>query len=418
MVSTTAAGLAPVAAAERIEAMDVLRGFALAGILLMNIEGFVGPLAGALTGLDPALTGADRVADLLVYLFVQGKFYTLFSLLFGMGFAVMAQRAESAGRPFARVYLRRSAVLLAFGLVHGLLIWSGDILLSYALLSFVLLAFWRVPGKWLPWLGIGAYLLPAVFMLLLGGLGSMMAMAPPEAAAGWNQAMQQAGAQFQAMLDGQRAAYGSGSYAEATVQRLRDTAAMLQQMMIGGGAVFGMFLIGAWFVRIGAIARPADFPRLYAVLRWVAGPLGLLLVLAGAWLSPTMEPARLDLHGGIAAALTLVGNLGLCLGYAAWLVHGLQSPFWQKPLAWLAPAGRMALTNYLAQSLVCTLLFYHYGLGYFEQLPRAWQVPFSLALFAAQAVFSQWWLGHFRFGPVEWLWRTLTYLKLQPMRVK
>ena len=94
--------LAPVAATERIEAMDVLRGFALLGILLMNIEGIVGPLLGAMTGVDPALTGADRWVDALIYVFVQGKFYPLFSLLFGMGFAVMMQRAVDAGRPFAR----------------------------------------------------------------------------------------------------------------------------------------------------------------------------------------------------------------------------------------------------------------------------------------------------------------------------
>lgn len=407
--------LAPVAAQERIEAMDVLRGFALLGILLMNIEGMAGPLAASLTGVDPALSGMDRTVDWLVYVFVQGKFYTLFSLLFGMGFATMALRAEQAGRPFGSVYLRRSLALLGFGLVHALLIWSGDILLAYALLSFLLLAFRPVATRWLPWLGVGAYLLPAGFMLLVGALGSMMALAPAEAAAGWQQAMAQAGSQFQALLDGERVAYGSGSYADAIAQRARDTGFMLGNLPVMAGSIFGMFLLGAWFARSGALAHPERFPRLFAALRWGALPLGLALALGSAALQPSMRMDSFDLRGGVAMAIGMLGSLGLSLGYAAWLVRGLQSGFWRRPLRWLAPAGRMALSNYLLQSIVCTLVFYGHGLGYFEQLPRAWQPLFALALFIVQAVMSRAWLARFRFGPAEWLWRSLTYGKAQPM---
>jgi len=117
----------------------------------MNIEAMVGPLNGALTGIDPALTGADRWADALIYFFVQGKFYPLFSLLFGMGFAVMMQRAADAGRPFVRLYLRRVLALLAIGLAHALLVWSGDILTTYALVALLLLLFFRnTPASRLP----------------------------------------------------------------------------------------------------------------------------------------------------------------------------------------------------------------------------------------------------------------------------
>ena len=167
--------LAPIAAGERIEALDVLRGFALIGILLMNMEAFAGPLMRALTGLDPALTGVNRLTDGLIYFFVQGKFFTLFSLLFGMGFAMMVMRAQAAGRPFAGMYWRRSLSLLAIGLVHALLIWSGDILVIYALLSIPLLAFRDVPARWLAWLGVAVYLAaPAMLM----GLGLMSLWVP------------------------------------------------------------------------------------------------------------------------------------------------------------------------------------------------------------------------------------------------
>ena len=159
--------LAPIAPSERIEALDVLRGFALIGILLMNMEAFSGPLDMSFTGIDPHWQGWDYWADAFVYVFVQGKFFTLFSLLFGMGFAMMVQRAEVAGRPFAGMYWRRSLSLLAIGLVHALLIWSGDILVPYALLAIPLLAFRDVPARWLAWLGVAGAALVACAALLL-----------------------------------------------------------------------------------------------------------------------------------------------------------------------------------------------------------------------------------------------------------
>ena len=163
--------LGPIEGTARIEAMDVLRGFALLGILLMNLEAFVGPLLGSVTGLDPRLTGADAWVDALIFIFVQGKFYTLFSLLFGMGFAVMMQRASASGRPFVGLYLRRTLVLLAIGLVHALLIWSGDILVTYALIAFVLLAFFRnTPQSRLPKWGVFWALFPALLMIFFGML--------------------------------------------------------------------------------------------------------------------------------------------------------------------------------------------------------------------------------------------------------
>ncbi|WFC40879.1 DUF418 domain-containing protein [Pseudoxanthomonas sp. SE1] len=413
MKATITDNLAPIAVAERIEAMDVLRGFALFGILLMNLEGFVGPVLASGTGLDPKLVGMDRTVDLLVYVLVQGKFYTLFSLLFGMGFAVMSQRAEQASRPFAGVYWRRGLVLLALGAVHALFVWAGDILMMYALCSFLLLAFRPLPYRWYVWLGLGAYAMPIGFMFLMGGMGSLLA-----GTEGWDKAMGEIGTQMQALVDNERVAYGSGSYVDATWQRLKSTGMLLSNITMFGFIAFGLFLLGAWFVRSGAIARPGEFPRMYATLRWVAWPLGLLAMLGSVTLAPTMDFATFNLRMSTAFALQMLANLLMCLGYVAWVMRALASPPWQRSLAWLAPAGRMALTNYLMQSLVCTWIFYGYGLGYFEQLPRAWQPVFALVLFGLQVALSRLWLSRFRFGPVEWLWRSLTYAKLQPLRLR
>ena len=415
MEPSTIRNLSPIAAADRIEALDVLRGFALLGILLMNIEGFAGPLVGALTGLDPALTGADKGVDAVIYVLVQGKFYTLFSLLFGMGFAVMSQRAEVARRPFAGLYWRRGLVLLGIGLLHALLIWAGDILVMYALVSFLLLAFRPAPQKWLPWLAVGVYLLPVAFMGAIGALGSLMQL-EPTAAAEWNKSMAELAAQMDELREGERSAYATGTFLEATAQRFEDTGFMLSNLPMMGFSVLGMFLLGSWFVKCGAMARPEQHPVLFGRLRWLALPLGLAAMLGSYALEPTMDFVTFTLTTAIAFALNAVGSALMCLGYMAWVVRGLHSPPWERLLRWLAPAGRMALSNYLLQSLVCTLIFYGYGLGYFERLPRAWQVPFVLVLFVVQVLLSHAWLKRYRFGPMEWLWRSLTYLKPQPMR--
>lgn len=402
--------LHPVSAGERIEAMDVLRGFALLGIFLMNIEAMAGPLMSALGGTDLTLTGIDRTVDTLVYLLVQGKFYLLFSLLLGMGFAVMMQRAELAGRPFARLYLRRTAGLLVIGLVHGILIWAGDVLVSYALVSLPLLLLFRnAPQRSLPWWAVALYLAPVGLMLLMGLLFTLASL-EPTAAAAVKKAMEQQSGEFAATIEAQRTAYGSGSFLEATARRASDTAQMLAYLPFAyGWHVLGMFVLGSWFVRSGAISRPAEFAGLYAKLRWIALPVGLALMLASWSLEPQMVHDRMDLSMATAFGLHAVGSLLMCLGYMAWILRGLQSVRTASALSMLAPAGRMALTNYLTQSLVATLVFYGYGLGWFEQMPRAWQPVFVVTIFALQVLFSRWWLARHPHGPMERLWRAWTY---------
>lgn len=409
--------LRPVAPAERVEALDVLRGFALLGILLMNIEAFVGPLNAAMTGLNPALTGADRWADALIYLLVQGKFYTLFSLLFGVGFAVMMTRAEAFGRPFTGLYARRLLALAAFGAAHGLLIWSGDILLTYALTGALMLwLFGRMPVSRLPRWGILAYLAPALLTFLFA-LMFQMAQNDPGKSAELGQQITERAEHWQQTLQAQRQAYGSeGSFAAATAQRADDVAQLLTYIPFWAPAILGMFLIGAWFWRSGVIAEPERHSEVFRRLRFRGFALGLPLVALSFRLLPTVDLYRMDYTSASAGLTMALGNLALCLAYASTLVLALQHPRWKNRVAWLAPAGRMALSNYLIQSLICVGIFYGYGLGYFEQLSRAWQIPFVLAVFGLQVLYSRWWLARFRFGPAEWLWRAATYGHWPPMR--
>ena len=403
------AKLAPVGGRERVEVMDVLRGFALLGILLMNIEGFVGPLMESVTGVNARFSGADRWMDAVIYIFVQGKFITLFSLLFGMGFAMMLERANATGTTGTMLYARRLLALLVIGLVHAILIWSGDILLTYTLLGFVLLlCFRRTPVSRLPKWGIALYALPLLLTFAMAGFATL-AQQDPQASAEIQKGMAAQAQQIAALVDGERQAFGSGTYAEAVAQRATDTSAMLGFLVFFGPALLGVFLFGAWFMRSGVIRDSAAHLPLFRRLRNLGFGLGLPLMLWSVWAHPTMSFSEMSLGSAAAQTAAQVANVLMMLGYLSVIVLAMQQPAWAQRLRWLAPAGRMALTNYLMQSVVCTLVFYGYGLGYFERLPRAWQPLFVIALFALQVVFSRWWLSRYRLGPMEWLWRWMTY---------
>lgn len=411
--------LAPVAASDRIQLLDILRGFALLGIFLMNIEFFSRSLQDLSTGIDPGLSGLDWLADAFVYTFVTGKFWTLFSLLFGMGFAVMLSRAQVAGRRFVPMYLRRTFGLLVIGLAHALLLWSGDILVSYALTAFVLLAFRnvRVSRLW-KW---GALFYGVLVMLLLLGAAGMAAMAAdPGAQAAASSAGADAAsmaASISASREAEIAAYASGSYFEANAFRLVHFLHNITNTFFLLPMVLGMFLVGAWLVRSGAMADPAGHRRLFARLAWWGGGAGLAITLWSIAIAPdpVVDPAVPGGAGQIAGmALHMAGAPLMALGYI-----GLGVLAWQGGARWLgvlAPAGRMALTNYLLQSLVGTMLFYGYGLGMWGDVSRAGQTLIVLVVFALQVAASRWWLARYRFGPLEWVWRTFTYLRRPPMR--
>jgi len=229
--------------------------------------------------------------------------------------------------------------------------------------------------------------------------------------------MAEQGRQWVAMGEAERQAFGAGSYLAAVKQRAADTAAQLTFMAIGGWMLLAMFLFGSWFVRSGVIRDPGAHLPLFRRLRNLGLLVGLPLMLWSTWTHPTMTLSEMNFGIAAAQSATLLANLLMCLGYMSIVVLAMQTPAWSRRLGWLAPAGRMALTNYLMQSIVCTAIFYGYGLGYFERLPRAWQPLFVVSVFALQVVFSRWWLSRYRYGPMEWLWRWITYGQSPTLRL-
>ncbi len=268
-MSSATPPLLPIAQSERIAILDILRGCALLGILLMNIECFVGPLDAGTTGIDPQLTGMDRIADALIYVLIQGKFYTLFSLLFGMGFAVMSKRAANAGRAFMPFYLRRSLGLLTIGLIHAVLIWSGDILVLYALMSVPLLTSRRLCTAALPLTGVLLYLIPVALMSIYCWADFIVSTSSnSENIKSWQEVLAQNGTETAQVIREQRHALRCWQLcAGHRTPHLHDVKNGLESLIINGVHVLGMFLLGTWFVRSGAILQPEryTFVRLAAL---------------------------------------------------------------------------------------------------------------------------------------------------------
>ena len=442
----------PQASDERIDALDYARGFALLGIVLMNVEWFDRPIAGLLNGIPAEYTGIHLWLDRLVEWLIQGKFYPLFSLLFGMGFAVMLQRGEArAGAGgFVAIYLRRLIALFAFGLLHGVLFYPGDILHAYAFGGVVLLIGYglvlglaKLRGGRRPhvrWLAI-VPLVMLVGLPLLGGIGytayelaeakseaAVTAAAPakpdakpetrpdttPDAKSPAEQRAERR-ARGQKAYDDARKIYQTGTWLEITQLRWKELTRQMSLFAGFGLQVVLIFMLGAWFVFSGTLKDIAGHRRLFERLAYIGLPLGIVLALA----QPVASAYRDTLPG---AWWGVIGGAGqssimlMCVGYFAWFVLVAQSPVWSKRVAFLPDVGRMALTHYILQSAVLSTIFAAYGLGLHGHLSRGWQLLLVLALFAAQVLWSRWWMARYRFGPLEWLWRALTYLRWPPMR--
>ncbi len=458
------AALAPIDADERIAALDVIRGFALIGIFLMNVEWFTRPISELGRGIDPSLHGLDYAVSWAVYVFVQGKFWTLFSLLFGIGFAVMLGRAESRGRAFVTPYLRRILGLMLFGIAHFILIWTGDILHNYAITALALLLV--VTRNLKLWLGllasfatmavvlkseavVGAVILLVLvgvlmfflhrgsvarywkwgvtlysLMFVLGLIGAGVTAVYPQIRS--PETAEQASKREQRLAERAKERVeeiridSRGTYAEAVRYRGEKFAEDVPQAVGLSFMALPMFMIGFWFVRAGVVARLREHAALFRRLAAWTLPIGMAMTLLSVWLVPSFpgdgmggrDPMRMT-----AVSLFQLGALLLCLGYFAGLVLllGTRAGRWLAPLGY---AGRMALTNYIGASLAGTLFFFGYGLGYWGQLSRPGQMAFVVVVFALQVAFSYLWLRHFRYGPLEWAWRALTYWQLPPMRRK
>lgn len=421
--------LAPVAPGERVETIDVLRGFALQGILLLNILGFGLPFRAYM---DPTVDGATEGLDFGVYfavdLLAEGTMRALFSVLFGAGVVILSGGATP--KP-AGIYYRRQLLLLAFGLFDAfVLLWTGDILVLYALAGMVL--YWVrnwSPKRLFVLAGVlFGYLLVfyAVMFLALTVLPEMAAAAQARidagAAAAGDRALIAEWADLEAQFRpppevlAREALKFQGSYGEAFLANAVDVLTLW-------AAAYPLFLywdalacmvLGMALYKTGVLTGSRR-TRFYVVLAAVGFSVGLAV--NGFELAmKTGSGFALPWVSGASVVTYDIGRVAMAFGFLSLVALGCARGWWASARRVLAAVGRMALTNYLLQSVFGLLIFHAVGLGLWNTLPRHQLYLVVLAEWLAVAVFSVWWLRRFRFGPMEWLWRALTYRSLPPMR--
>ena len=377
---------------KRVVAIDALRGLALFGVLAVNLTTeFRVSLFAQFTAVVPPASTLDRWAAAFVSLGLEAKAICLFSLLFGMGLAIQFDAFAKTGRPHYWLG-RRLSILLGFGLLHLLFVWNGDILTEYAVAGLVLLPIIGARARTLATAAGGLLLLYAASTVL-----------PPVVAFPDN-------AQLQAHVALANELLPNGTFFAIWRFNVAELPLLLPLHVHIFPRTLALFLLGAAMWRSGLVRRAlADgFPTT---------AVAALLVLAAASLR-VVEWATESGTGVLREALAELSPILLALGYAGAVFALARIPRTLRVLAWFAPLGRMALSNYVAQSLLFGWLFFGYGLGWHGKPGVATTLAMGAGVYLLQVASSAAWLVRFRHGPVEWLWRTLTYGRRQPMLVR
>ncbi len=421
--------LSPVRSSERLSSVDTLRGLAVLCILVMNIYAFAMPMAAYF---NPLVYGGDSGVDLhtwsATHLLFDQKFMTIFSMLFGAGLVLMGTRATR----FAGVYYRRLLWLAVIGIAHGYLLWWGDILYFYAIGGLLLYPLRRLSARKLLIIGIALVLVGLPMSSGMGYFFAYMKAAAAEADAkmlagktptelqlgmyeGWQDARQGMAPTPEDIAE--EVGRYLGGYWDIVVSRAPDL--LFSQIF---GTIFfvpwriaGLMVIGMALMKLGVFAAQRS-SRFYIICIALGYGIGLPLVAFSA-----LTLFAHDFHflysfkvGGhfnyVGSVIVAVGHIGMVM-----LICRTGALPWLR--ARLAEVGRMAFTNYLLQSLICTTLFYGYGFALFGRVGRFAQMGVVLLVWLLLIVLSRYWLRRFRFGPAEWLWRSLTYCRRQPMRL-
>jgi uncharacterized protein len=377
------AELAPADPDERLTVLDALRGLALYGVVLVNfLEDFRVSLFAYLRKfhLDPGRW--NHRVDFIVAVFIEQKAMVIFSFLFGVGLGLVNERAKGRGVNWGPFLLRRYAVLLGIGLLHLLFVWDGDILVEYAVAAFLVIPLLRTRPRTLAVLG-------ALILVWWASPHPPPSLAFPSDAT------------MSRLAAGASRAYGTGSWAEVQAFRLDELRTGILPLLVSVlPRTVGLFLLGiaasslvrshprGWLIAVAAIGLP------------VGGVLAIIDVLAAEGVLRLGE-----LRGSVGKS----SELAMGLGYAGAFMLAWERTTFRSLARHLAPIGRMALTSYLTQSLIGIALCYHVGLGLMNRLGAAAGAAVATGIFVAQAFVSRWWLLRRRFGPLELLWRRLSY---------
>lgn len=406
---------------ERLTGLDATRGLAVMGILLINIIGFAMPFAGYV---NPTAWGGTGAADLAVWtinqLLFEGRMRGLFALLFGVSALLVIERGDASGGNGVNAHLRRMAILAVLGLAHLILVWEGDILLHYAIVGLLIPVMRPLPALTLLALAIMILL---IFTLIWSGMmGGALYL---EHAARAPDASSATVAQAREMLASFPTAGGAdvaaevfrmrGGYAGIVAYRWDDAGTLIFQGFNAlGGETLAFMMIGMALWKTGFFTGGWSDRRLKRLMLWCyALSLPMLALLTWWAFASDFDPVVLM---GNFVGWVVPFRVACAVGHLALAVLLIRQFAASRVVARLAATGRMALSNYLATSIVMTTIFYGYGFGLFGHVERAPLYGFVLAMWVAMLAWSKPWLDRFAYGPFEWLWRSLARMRLQPMR--
>jgi uncharacterized protein len=425
------AGVAPMTEGGREVSLDIVRGVALFGILLMNITGFGLPYAYS----DPTVYGGSEGLNLVAWLtttvLFEGTQRGMFSLLFGAGVIVLTSRLEASGRPDASdVYFRRNLWLIVFGLVHGfLLLWDGEILFYYGVTALFVYGFRKAAPRTLIAIAIAGLAFNGAWNLLDSYNGLRMHAEWQEATAvenaGAELSAEQSGAieAWEEILEDRKpsaekidkaiAAHRGGYFEQMAFQAPELAHWQAWGLYRYFFDIFSMMLIGMALYKLGLLSL-GHSPGVYWRMVAIGYAIGLTVNgLEARWLLANEFSVLSRMQAGVSYDL---GRLGMTTGHLGLLMLICNSSWLPGLQRRLAAVGQMALTNYVSHSIICVMVFSGVGFGLYGQLERYQLYYVVFAIWAFQLMVSPIWLRSFRFGPLEWLWRSLTYNRRQPMR--
>jgi uncharacterized protein len=409
-MNDTQARIGPVGVGERIASIDVLRGFALLGILIMNIQSFSMIEAAYLNPTAYGdLSGLNRWVWTLSHILANEKFISIFSMLFGAGIVLMTGRADAGGIRSGGLHTRRSIWLIVIGLLHAYLLWYGDILFTYGVCALIVFSRRKLPPRKLI---IAGLIIFSVAFLLFMFFGISLRFWPEESKA---ESMQNWLPSEEA-ISAELAAY-RGTWLEQMRARIPAAVALqtLVFLVLEGWRVCGLMLIGMALFKMGVFSAERS-KRFYVAMVGIGYAVGLPLAITGVEKNFAAGWA-FEYSMFLGSQFNYWGSLFVALGHVGVVMLACSSGLLGRLRRVLAALGRMALTNYLMQTVICVTIFYGHGLGLFGYVERTHQVLIVFAVWAVQLFYSPIWLRHFRFGPAEWVWRSLTYGRRQPMRV-
>ncbi|MED3982961.1 DUF418 domain-containing protein [Peribacillus simplex] len=388
--------MVPLQESKRIVSIDILRGLAILGIFLVNMPSFHSPLL-YIDGAERWSGGWDRILYRFSDIVAQASFYPLFAFLFGFGAIILAVRSEEKGISFPLLYIKRLSFLLILGCIHAFFIWHGDILINYAVFGFAFLFFYKMKGRNLILLGSVCYVLP---FAILGSLFLIMGIFDREGMAITTDS---------AMMKQSLEVYQSGTFTEIMSQRALDWYMVNNPFnaIILFLSIFPFFLIGAGVAKQGFLQKTTQYKRQLKAISIVSLLLGM---------SIKILPYVTVYHFGTIFVQDYLGGPLLTIFYITAIALLAEQAGASRLLHPLSYIGRMSMSNYLFQSMVCMAIFYSYGLGLYGSVSYTTGFVFLIALFCLQILLSLLWMGLFKYGPVEYIWRFVTYGKKPVMR--